>query len=113
KRRTKLWSLDSPRNWYQPEPFLVEEGIAAYRRFEVGSVVIDRAGVGISVDVGTAFFSEGTLAYFFDEGCDSRERQSRRRLFDDLVGRPAGQKGTLLYDNGRTRMKCYFEDAPA
>jgi hypothetical protein len=113
RKRTNLWSLDSFRNWYEADPFLVEQEITAYRRFEVGSVPIGSVGIGLSVDVGTAFFTERTLAYFFDERADSHERQRRRRMFDELVGRQAGQKGTLLYDNGRARMKCYFEDAPS
>jgi hypothetical protein len=112
RKRTKLWSLDSPRKLYEPDPFLVEEGIAAYRRYEVGTVLIEGVGVGIGVDVGTAFISERTVAYFFDEKVSSGERERRRREFDRLVGRQSGQKGTLVYDNGRTRTKCYFEGVP-
>jgi hypothetical protein len=111
-RRTDLWTLDSPRIWYEAKPFRIQNGIAAYRRFEVGSLLIEDIGVGVAVDVGTAFFTTDTLAYFFDPTVDARERQSRRVLFAEITGRQKGQKGTLLYDNGDSKVKCYFEDAP-
>jgi len=111
-RRTDLWTLDSPRIWYEAKPFQTEEGIAAYRRFEVASLFIEGVGVGVSADVGTAFFTTNTLAYFFDVTVDADEKQHRRALLAELTGRQLGQKGTLLYDNGRSRVKCYFEDAP-
>lgn len=111
-RRTDLWTLDSPRKWYEPVPFQSEDGIAAYRRFEIAALLIDDIGVGVAVDVNTAFFTEATLAYFFDEGVDVHERHERDDLFTKLTRRQPGQKGTLLYDNGRARVKCYFEAAP-
>lgn len=111
-QRTDLWPLDSPRIWYEAKPFRVEEGIAAYRRIEVASLFVEGVGVGVSADVGTAFFTTDTLAYFFDVTVAADEQQHRRALFAELTGRQLGQKGTLLYDNGRSRVKCYFEDAP-
>lgn len=111
-RRTDLWTLDSPRIWYEAKPFRTEEVIAAYRRFEVASLLIEGVGVGIAADVGTAFFTTATLSHFFDLTVAAGDRQQRRALFADLTGRQQGQKGTLLYDNGRSRVKCYFEDAP-
>ncbi len=111
-RRTKLWTLDSPRIWYETTPFRTEEGIAGYRRFEVASLLIEGVGVGVTADVGTAFFTAGTVGYFFDDTVASGERQHRRALFVRLTGRQQGQKGTLLYDNSRSRIKCYFEEAP-
>ena len=111
-RTSHLWTLDSPRIWYEPEPFQREDGIAAFRRFEISSLFIDDVGVGVAVDVGTAFFTEETLAYYFDEEADQREQAERRQRFLDLRRRQAGQKGTLWYNNGRSHTKCYFEEAP-
>lgn len=111
-QRTDIWRLDSPRIWYEAKPFRTEEGIAAYRRFEVASLLVESVGVGVAADVGTAFFSTATLAYFFDDAVAADERQHRRALFAEFTGRQQGQKGTLLYDNGRSRVKCYFEEAP-
>src|SRR5581483_8954322 len=111
-RTSRLWMLDSPRIWYEPEPFQRENGIAAFRRFEISAVFIDDVGVGVAVDVGTAFFTEDTLAYFFDEEIDQHEQTERREQFIDITRRQAGQKGTLLYNNGRSHTKCYFEEAP-
>lgn len=109
---TNLWTLDSPSIWYEAEPFICRDGIAAYRRFEISSLLIEDVGVGIAADVGTAFFTTDTLAFFFDNAIPSSEQERRQELFTRLTGRQQGQKGTLLYDNGRTRVKCYFDDAP-
>lgn len=111
-RRTDLWTLDSPRIWYGARPFQCDDGIAAFRRYEIDALPLGNAGIGISVDISTAFFSEHTLDYFFDSNLDSKERKVRSDLFLELTGRQEGQKGTLLYDNGRSRVKCYFEAAP-
>ncbi|MCC6177461.1 MAG: hypothetical protein IT305_19355 [Chloroflexi bacterium] len=111
-RRTDLWTLDSPRIWYEAEPFCEEAGIAAYRRFELSTVLVQDVGVGVAVDIGTAFFTSRPLSYFLDERVHTNERQRRERWLEELLGRQEGQKGTLLYDNGRSRVKCYFE-APA
>jgi hypothetical protein len=111
-RRTNLWTLDSPRIWYEEEPFRIEDEVAAFRRFEVGSLYIEGVGVGVAVDVGTAFFTTSSLAYFFDMTQPHSERRNRRARFEELTRRQPGQKGTLLYENGRSKVKCYFEDAP-
>lgn len=110
--RTDLWTLDSPRIWYEAKPFETEEGIAAYRRFQVAALLVEGIGIGISVDVSTAFFTIATLDYFFDSTVAVGEREHRSALFARLTGRQQGQKGTLLYDNGRSKVKCYFEEAP-
>lgn len=109
---TRMWTLDSPRIWYEPEPFTTQNAIAVHRRFEVATILVDGVGVGIAVDVGTAFFTATTLAHFFDANIPHQERLARRATFAALTGRQQGQKGTLLYDTGRSRTKCYFEDAP-
>lgn len=112
-RRNHLWRInDSTRIWYEPEPFRTERGIAAYRRYEVATLAIPGVGIGVAVDLGTAFFTAETLAYYFDPTIAEAERRGREREFARLTTRQAGQKGTLLYDNGQTRTKCYFEAAP-
>jgi hypothetical protein len=113
QRCTTLWTLDSPRIWYESEPFRVQEGVAAFRRFEIATIPVDGTGIGIAVDVGTAFFSAQPLSYFLDETVTAAEQRRREAWLTDLLGRQEGQKGTLLYDNGRARVKCYFESAPA
>lgn len=110
--RSDLWTLDSPRIFYEADPFQVEAGVAAYHRYEIGTVPIENAGIGIAVDVGVGFFTTDTLAYFFEPGLPDDERKRRKAVFDRLTQRQEGQKGTLLYDNGRSRVKCYFESAP-
>lgn len=111
-KRKDMWTLDSPRIFYEMKPFKVEMGIAAYRRYEVSTILVDDVGVGIVVDVGTAFFTEKNLAYFFSSEVDDGERKRREDWFTQLTGRQEGQKGTLLYDTGLHRSKCYFEAAP-
>lgn len=109
---TNYWTVDSPRIWYEREPIQIMHGIAAYRRFEIGSLFIKDVGVGIAVDTGVAFFSQATLAYYFDPKCGQEERSLREKVFMNLVRRQDGQKGTLVYDNGKTRTKCYFVSPP-
>ena len=45
-QRSHLWTLDSPRIWYETQPFCCEDGIAAYRRYEVAAVFIEEVGIG-------------------------------------------------------------------
>jgi hypothetical protein len=107
-----LWTLDSPRIWYETQPFRCEDGVAAYRRYEVAAVFIEDVGIGVVADVSTAFFAEQTLAYFFDSTIAHEEWQVRETHFTMLTGRQQGQKGTLLYDNGSSKISCYFDEAP-
>jgi hypothetical protein len=115
-RKTKLWRLDSWRIWYEPEPFHVEDGIAAYRRYEISTSPIDKVGVGITIGVSTAFFTANNLTYYLDPSLPPEQRDYRRKLFERLTQRQQNnkqkQKGTLLYNNGSYRGKCYFVDAP-
>ncbi|MCL4553185.1 MAG: hypothetical protein M1305_06515 [Candidatus Marsarchaeota archaeon] len=112
-RYTKLWTLGSPRIWYEVEPCFEKDGVAAHRRYEIAALVVDKIGVGVAVDVGTAFFTCDSLAYFFDQTASEAEQERRGGRFTELTSRQKGQKGTLLYNNGRSRVKCYFESAPA
>ena len=110
-RRTELWTLDSPRKWYEPHLFKQEAGIAAYRRYEIGAFMLDGVGVGVSADVGTAFFAEHPLSYYFDPTLVSVERYQRVAEFLRLIDRQEGQKGTLDYFL-HGHQKCYYVDAP-
>lgn len=110
--RTDLWALDSHRIWYESKPFHVADGVAAFRRYEIGSLFIGGVGIGVAVDLGTAFFTINTLAYYFDATVSNDERRRRHETFQTLTRRQAGQKGTLLYAIGRSQHKCYFEEAP-
>lgn len=110
--QTDLWTLDSPAIWYESSPFYSDDKITAYRRYEISSVIIEKEGVGIVVDIGTAFFSTHTLAYFFEENLSKQEQEIRQSQFRKLTQRQTNQKGTLLYSIGNLRMKCYFADAP-
>ncbi len=112
KRLSDFWSLDSPRIWYEARPFKAYDDIHAYRRYEFGTVFIDGVGIGIAVDVGTAFFTTHSLAYYFDPTASTYERKQRKQAFERLTNRQSGQKGTLLYDYEYSKSKCYFEQAP-
>jgi len=110
--RSDFWSFDSTRLWYEPEPFDYAEGIDAYRRYKIGAAPMDEEGVGITVDVQTAFFSSQSLAWFFDRSVGRDEQQRRYQMFQRLSLRQDDQKGTLLYTIGNKRLKCYFVNAP-
>lgn len=103
-KRTDLWTLDTPRIFYEPTPFKKVDNVAAYRRYEISGIPIEGVGIGLVVDVSTAFFTVLTVADFF-EG----EKQGIRR-FENLSYRQQGQKATLLYDIGQNKIKCYFEE---
>lgn len=109
KHHTKLWALDGYRIWYEPTPFQTAEDVAAYQRFEISSIAIDRVGIGIIVDISTAFFTVLTVADFFREDLSKAERERCREQFEYLSARQSGFKGTLLYDFGRDPYKCYFD----
>jgi hypothetical protein len=113
ERGTDLWALEGYRIWYQKNPFLCRSGIAAYRRAEIASVVIDEVGIGLVVDVSTAFFSMQSVAQFFDESLPENERRRLLQKFEFLSARQMGQKGTLLYDLGKSQTKCYFDSFAA
>ena len=86
-RRTDLWTLDSPRIFYASTPFKKVDSVAAYRRYEVSSIPIEGVGVGLVIDVSTAFFTIPTVADFF-EG----KGKWQFRDFGTLSSRQTGQK---------------------
>ena len=108
ERHTTLWSLDSRRIWYEPKPFQVVGDVAAYSRYEVSAISIDSVGVGLAIDVSTAFFTALTVDEFFREDLSRKERAQLNARFELLTARQRGQRGTLLYDSGRRKNKCYF-----
>ena len=110
KQRTNLWTLDSPRIWYEAAPFRTMGDIAAYRRFELSAIPIESVGVGVVVEVSTAFFSTFTVADFFPRGASQYERDRLQKRFECLSERQRGQKGTLLYNTGQNKIKCYFDE---
>lgn len=112
-RHTALWTLDSPRIWYEPEPFHEENDIRVFRRYRISTLPIEQAGIAVAVDVGRAFFTIQPVAHFFDDRIAADERRRREQRFAALVRRQSGQKGTLLYDNGDRRLKCYLEQPPS
>ncbi len=109
KRRLSLRTINSPRILYKNEPFQSDAGIDAYRRYEISAIPIEGVGVGISVDVGVAFFTQWTVADFFRNDLPQHEREWRQKRFESLSERQSGQKGTLRYDSGKYLSSCYFD----
>ena len=112
ERRTDLWRLSDSRSiWYERKPFLTNDGIAAHRRYEISGMTVGDSGVGIAVDVGTAFFTTRTVADFFREDLPPAEQERRKKRFEVLSARQRGQKGTLLYEGeGSYHTRCYFDE---
>lgn len=103
--RTDWWRLGgSFRTWHDPSPIRVVDDIAAYRRYGASAVVVDGVGIGIAVDVTTTFFTTNSVADYFAPGnTEGRER------FEFLTSRQRRHKGTLRYDRGDQKHKCYFD----
>lgn len=110
RRRTDLWTLDSPRIWYESTPFKHLNDICAYRRHNVSVIPIDLVGLGLVVHVETAFFTTLTVSDYLQNGNPGSDRDGLHERFDFLTRRQQGQKGTLLYDLGASKHKCYFEE---
>lgn len=112
-QQSNLWRFsNSKRIWYEPEPFKVISGIGAYRRYELSAVPIEDEGIGLVVNVGTAFFTINTIAEFFSENQSEQARKRNQKRFQRFSQRQDGQKGTLWYDSGNIRninCVCYFE----
>ena len=109
KRRSKMQTFDSPRIFQATRPFKTAAGIDAYRRFEVSAIPIEGVGVGISVEISTAFFTHSTIADIFRDDIPDHEQQRLQEDFESLSQRQRGQKGTLLYDLENKQRKCYFD----
>ena len=111
--RGDWWNFDSLRHWYEKKPFASREGIDALRRYAVSALAVEGVGIAVAVDVETAFFTQNTVADFFGAALPPAEQRRRKTDFERLTQRQSGQQGTLLYDNGETSVKCYFERFPA
>jgi hypothetical protein len=104
------WNLDSYRIYYSREPLDTIAGIQVFRRFEVATLPIDDVGIGIPIDISTAFFTEQSVAWFFDAELPIEEQKARKRKFNRLSQRQDGSKGTLVYESKPGQFsKCYFE----
>ena len=108
-RRTNFWKLDSPRIWYEEEPFDSEGDIEAYRRYRASAIPIEGVGIGISLHVATSFFTRRSVDEYLGDHLPDNIKADRERRFNFLTQRQLGQKGTLVYDAGTSKVKCYFE----
>lgn len=108
-QRTNLWTLDSPRIWYEQEPFLKSDRINAYLRYTISTTPIKNVGVGIVVQASTAFYTEDSVADFFGTDVSEVEQKRNIKRFNFLSRRQQEQKATLMYESGNNRSKCYFE----
>lgn len=108
-KRPGLWRLDSPRIVCEAEPFQVEDGICAYRRYHISVIPIEGEGLGVVTHASTSFYTADTVADFFRTDLPDTERQPLCERFERLTQRQEEQKGTLLYDLGRSQHKCYFD----
>jgi hypothetical protein len=113
----KIASLNSrwvisgaPRYWYEAKACREVGGISAFRRAAISSMYVEDEGIGIAVELQTAFFTTRTLEWFFPTNTAPAVVKQRRELFDELADRRQGQ-GTLLYRRGQTRTTCYFAQA--
>lgn len=109
EKRTNLWKLDSPRIWYEQNPFDNGGEIVAYRRYKPSVVPIEGVGLGISLHVGTSFFTELSIDDYLGDHLPDDIKTERESRFNFLSQRQRGAKGTLLYDLGTSKLKCYFE----
>lgn len=107
------WTIKMfPRTFYDAKPCEEQWDIAAYRHYRVSCEVIEGVGIGIAVEVGTAFFSKKTVADYFRDDLLPEEQDKLQRRFHQLRDRRKGKKGTLLYNNKRTNTLCYFDSFP-
>ena len=72
---------DSPRIFQALKPFDTVEDIDVYRRFEVSALPIQGIGVGISVDISTAFFSHWTVVDVFRDDIPGHEQRRLAKRF--------------------------------
>lgn len=100
EKGTRFWRMDTPKIWYEETPFKTDRDISAYRRYSASSMDIEGEGIGISVHVETAFFTNRSVQDYFSSGREER--------FMKLTSRQEGSKGTLLYRLGEKHLRCYF-----
>jgi hypothetical protein len=108
--RKDMWKYDSPRVWYEAQPIQVKDDISVVRRFHVSVIPIEDAGIGVAVHISTAYFSDYSVADFFDPNLSRDEYDRRQQRFNALRQRQNGRKGTLMYDLRRSHHVCFFEE---
>lgn len=105
RRRIDGWYLYGPRKIFFKRPWKSDTGIDVYRRLDISTVPVESAGVGLVVDLSTAFMSQKTVADYF---ADTPDRVRNEAEFQRLTRRQVGQKGTLVYHGPRKPTVCYF-----
>lgn len=113
ERDQQRWTIKMfPRTFYDKKPCGEQWDIAAYRHYGVSCEPIEDVGIGVAVEVGTAFFSKNTVADYFRDDLSPDEQDKLQRRFHQLRDRRKGKKGTLLYNNRRTNTICYYDSFP-
>lgn len=105
RRRIDGWYLYGPRKIFFKRPWKSDSGIDVYRRLDISTVPVESAGVGLVVDLSTAFMSQKSVGDYF---ADTPDRARNEAEFQRLTRRQAGQKGTLIYYGPRRPTVCYF-----
>lgn len=107
---SNLWMLDSYRMFYENNFFDRIQDVAGYRRYEIASVPIEGVGIGLIVDIGTAFFTVRTVADYFRQDVSKEEKEKLLQRFNRLLMRQNGSRGTLLYTpKPGKHNKCHFD----
>ncbi len=112
-QRTNLWTLKNTSNrmFYHESPIELNSRrnndfnishIDGYRRLELSEIIIDYAGIGFPVDVGTAFFTNLSILEFFELG--------HAKEFYEITGYYRENKGTLIFKGYDANRTCYFEN---
>ncbi len=105
-----FWMLESYRMFYENNYFDCVQDVAGYRRYEIASVPIEDVGVGLIVDIGTAFFTVRTVADYFRQDVSGEEKEKLLHRFNKLLMRQNGSRGTLLYTPKPGKFnKCHFD----
>lgn len=105
-----FWMLESYRMFYENNFFDRVGDVAGYRRYEVASVPIEGVGIGLIVDIGTAFITVPTVADYFRQDASDEEKERLFRRFNKLLTRQRGSRGTLLYTpKPGKHKKCHFD----
>ncbi len=103
-KKTNWWRFNSPRIFYKQKPLEKMSGVSAFERFEISTVVIESAGIGISIETGMAYFTSNSVAFYI--------KNNREDEFLHLIRRQQEQKGTLLYKGPKGAQQCYFVENP-
>jgi hypothetical protein len=86
--------------FYEEKPFHVSNEFEAYRSFKISRNIIDDAGIGFSLAIGTIFLTEPSAADFYKSG--------RIADLDLLLQRSNELKGTMLFFGPNIVNKVYY-----